>query len=300
MTSQRRAAVLTIGLLQMTPAATVGEAIAKAERFCRDAHRQGADIVVFPELWSEGYHRFAADDIDARGRFLASAISPEGDYVRHFQRLAAELGMAIVPTLLEAHPGGPRNSALLIDASGEIRLHYAKVHTCDFSALEACCTPGERFGVATIRTAVGDVRVGLMICYDREHPESARLLMLQGAEVILVPNACTLDEMRIRQVQVRGFENAVAVAVTNYASPHMNGRSVAVDATGALVAEAADGEGVILAQIDLAALREHRNSTIWGNAWRRPQRYGLLTDPAVAPPFVRTDALGRPFDRRRR
>ena len=65
-----------------------------------------------------------------------------------------------------------------------------KVHTCDFD-MEAALTPGDDFYVCTLDTAKGDVRIGAMICYDREFPESARILMLKGAELILTSNACT-------------------------------------------------------------------------------------------------------------
>lgn len=64
-----------------------------------------------------------------------------------------------------------------------------------------------------------------MICYDREFPESARILMPKGAELILVPNACFLEHNRISQLRARAFENTVAVAVANYAAPQENAPS---------------------------------------------------------------------------
>jgi N-carbamoylputrescine amidase len=81
----------------------------------------------------------------------------------------------------------------LIDRHGRIAFTYAKVHTCDFDLPERALTPGEDFHVAALDTAAGEVVVGAMICYDREFPESARVLMLKGVELILVPNACRLD-----------------------------------------------------------------------------------------------------------
>lgn len=72
---------------------------------------------------------------------------------------------------------------------------YAKVHTCDFG-MESAVTPGEAFGVCDLDTAAGPVRIGAMICYDREFPECARLLMLLGAELVLSPNACHMDVTR--------------------------------------------------------------------------------------------------------
>ena len=115
---------------------------------------------------------------------------------------------------------------------------YAKVHTCDFS-MEAACTPGDDFYVCSLDTDKGDVKVGAMICFDREFPESARILMLKGAELILTPNSCLLDDGRVGQFRARAFENMVGVAMTNYAAPQCNGRSVAFDAVSF---EEPDGE----------------------------------------------------------
>jgi len=61
-----------------------------------------------------------------------------------------------------------------------------------------------------------------MICYDREFPESARILMLKGAEIILTPNCCELEQSRLGQFRTRAFENMVGVAMANYAAPQDN------------------------------------------------------------------------------
>ena len=87
-------------------------------------------------------------------------------------------------------------------------LTYAKVHTCEFD-IEASCTPGDDFYVCDLDTAAGEVKLGAMICYDREFPESARILMLKGAEVILTPNSCPLEINRLSQYRARAFENMV-------------------------------------------------------------------------------------------
>ena len=85
---------------------------------------------------------------------------------------------------------------------------YAKVHTSDMKLTESNCTPGEDFYVCDLPVGNEKVKVGAMICFDREFPESARILMLKGAELVLTPNACSLDEKRINQFQARAFENA--------------------------------------------------------------------------------------------
>jgi predicted amidohydrolase len=169
------------------------------------------------------------------------------------------------------------------------------VQTCECD-LEAACTPGDGFYVCTLGTGKGDVRVGAMICFDREFPESARILMLQGAELILTPNACDMEDNRIGQFRARAFENMVAVALANYAAPQCNGHSVAFDAVAfgddeegldTCIVEAGEGEEVVLADLDLDRIRAYRKREVWGNAYRRPRCYGLLTALGVERPFVR-------------
>ncbi len=137
-----------------------------------------------------------------------------------------------------------------------------------------------------------------MICFDREFPESARILMLMGAEIILTPNACELEQHRIGQFRTRAYENMVGVAMANYAAPQENGHSVAFSPiafgeSGSLdtcLVQAGEEEGVYIAEFDLDAIRDWRRREAWGNAYRKPGRYSLLVSPEVAEPFVRADA----------
>jgi N-carbamoylputrescine amidase len=289
-----------VALLQMTGCGhDRTAALAKGEAFCRRARALGADIALFPEMWSVGMQFFDPRRAGAREAWQAQAVSRDDPFIRHFQSLARELQMAIALTYLEAWSGAPRDSVSLIDRRGEIRLTYAKVHTCEFD-VEAALTPGDAFPVCALETAEGEVQVGCMICYDREFPESARLLMLAGAELILTPNACTLDAHRLGQFKARAFENMVGVAMANYAAPQNNGHSVAFDAVAypvpdgeardTLIIEAGESEDVSVAMFDLNSIRAYRERETWGNAYRRPRLYGLLTATEVQPPFVRPGA----------
>ncbi len=276
--------------------------LAKGEAYCRKAREAGADVAVFPEMWNIGYRlpeRSAQGDPGVLETFAAQAVPTDGPFVRHFQDLARELKMAIAVTYLEKWTGRPRGSVSLIDRHGRLAATYAKVHTCAFDR-EAALTPGDRFEVVVLDTKGGPVKVGLMICFDREFPESARILMLQGAEVILVPNACGLETNRLAQVRARAFENMVGVAVANYARPQENGHSAAFDPRvfnedesprDNLIVEAGGDEAVVLADFDLAAIRRYREREVWGNAFRRPGTYGPLLSTRVDPPFVRRDRL---------
>ncbi len=170
--------LLKIALLQIAPCETLNGNLEKGIRYCEKAKEMGADIALFPEMWSNGYHIYNRP-VDV---WKAEAISIDGDFVNTFGHLAGELKMAIGITLLEKYEGAPRNTLVLFDRFGEQKFVYAKVHTCDFS-VERNLMSGQDFYVTTLDTACGEVKVGAMICYDREFPESARILMLKGAEL---------------------------------------------------------------------------------------------------------------------
>ena len=243
----------------------------------------GADIALFPEMWSDGY--FLPQE---EGAVDALAITADSEFICAFRELAKELDMAIGITFLEKHDPKPLNSILLFDRTGNERLHYSKVHICAF-ADETVLSPGENFYVTDLDIGRGTVRVGSMICFDREFPESARILMLKGAEVILAPNACPMEINRLSALRTRAYENKTAVVTCNYpkGQPDCNGHSSVFDGVAWLsdvpgvrdmcIFEAPEAEGVYLAGIDMDMLREYREHEVMGEKYRHPDKYGILT-----------------------
>ena len=287
---------LTIALLQLVPGNSAAENLTIGLSACRRAKERGADLALFPEMWSNGYRIYNRPVAD----WQAEALPADGEFVAAFGRLAAELEMAIGVTLLERWPGGPRNTLVLIDRRGKVRLTYAKVHTCDFGD-ERRLTPGDDFCVAELDVGRGTVKIGAMVCYDREFPESARILMLKGAEIVLVPNACPMEINRLSQLRARAFENMVGIATVNYpyGHPDCNGHSSAFDGIAyredepgsrdTLVIEAGEREGIYIADFTIRELREYRKREVHGNAYRRPEKYAMLISEDIREPFVRDD-----------
>ena len=287
---------LKIALLQLTPTGSLQGNLEKGLDACRKAKKMGADLALFPEMWSNGYAIY-----DRPGsEWMAEAIPTDSDFICQFGKLAQELEMAIGITLLETYETGPRNTLILFDRLGHRILTFAKFHTCDFD-VESHLTRGEDFYVEELDTACGKVKVGAMICFDREFPESARILMLKGAEVILTPNACPMEINRLSQLRARAYENMLCVATCNYPDtvPDCNGNSTVFDGIAYLpglegsrdtcILQADEKEGIYLAELDLKQLREYRRSEDHGNAYRRPQKYGLLVDEHIDEPFVRAN-----------
>ncbi|MBR3032171.1 MAG: carbon-nitrogen hydrolase family protein [Clostridiales bacterium] len=279
---------LKIAFLQLIPGKDQEENLNKGIEACRRAKEMDADIALFPEMWNDGYYLPQVPDA-----LEALAITKESAFVEEFRALALELQMAIGITFLEKNPKGekPLNSVVFFDRTGKEILHYSKVHTCAFD-LEKVLAPGEDFYVTDLDFGRGTVRFGSMICFDREFPESARILMLKGAELILHPNACPMEINRLAALRTRAYENMVAVATCNYAAgqPDCNGHSVLFDGVPWLpdepgvrdmcVLECPGDEGVYVAALDLDQLRGHRSRDVMGDKYRRVSTYGPLIEKA--------------------
>ena len=275
---------LKIALLQLLPNGTLEGQLSKGMDACKKVRDMGADIALFPEMWSDGYalpqDRQELDEL---------SVDLDGDFVQNFRKLAADLQMAIGITILERHDPKPLNTLILFDRKGEKRLHYAKVHTCDFDK-ERILSSGEDFYVVDLDIGRDKIKVGAMICFDREFPESARILMLKGAEVILAPNACPMEINRLSALRTRAYENMLAVATCNYpkGQPDCNGHSTVFDGVAWLrdepgsrdmcVLESPEEEGIYLAEIDMDLLREYRENEIMGDKYRHPDKYEILLE----------------------
>ena len=275
--------MLKISLLQIAPTGILTGNLEKGIAASREARAQGADIALFPEMFSIGYGIY---DRPAE-EWTAEAISAGDRFIQSFGDLAAELDMAVGITFLEKHVPKPRNTLMLFDRHGKCALKYSKVHTCDFDA-EAALSPGEGFYVCELDTAAGTVKIGAMICFDREFPESARILMLEGAEIILAPNACPMEINRLSALRTRAYENMCAVATCNYPEsvPDCNGHSTVFDGVAwfrdepgvrdMCILEADGSEGVFTAGIDLDMLRDYRAHEVMGKTYRKVRAYGPL------------------------
>lgn len=285
---------LKIALLQIASCYDLEKNLKKGIEYCKKAKELGADIALFPEMWSNGYNIYNREVAE----WKKEAIKADSVFVASFQELAKDLEMAIAVTILEDYYGKPRNTMILFDRFGNKKMTYAKVHTCDFD-VEQNLLPGDDFYVTSLDTKCGAVQVGAMICYDREFPESARILMLKGAELILVPNACPMEINRLSQLRGRAYENMLAIATCNYpiATPDCNGNSSIFDGMAYLpdvhgsrdtcILQADEKEGIYVGCIDLDVLRSYRQDEVHGNCYRKVDKYKILLSDEVNYPFIR-------------
>lgn len=276
---------IKIAFLQILPGKSRDENLSIGRKACIEAKEKGAEIALFPEMWSDGYNL-----PQEYTELKKLAIKKEDDFIKEFRNLASELQIAIGITFLEEHSPKPLNSVIIFDREGKEILHYSKVHTCAFD-LEKVLDGGDNYYTADLDFGRGTVKIGSMICFDREFPESARILMLKGAEIILAPNACPMEINRLATLRTRAYENMVAVATCNYPEGHpdCNGRSTLFDGVpwnegevrDMCVFEAPETSGVYVAELDLDSLRTHRSNDIMGDKYRRPDKYNILSDDSV-------------------
>lgn len=277
---------LKIAFLQLASGKTLEEQQNIGIEACKEAKEKGADVALFPEMWSDSYY-IPADEEELN----SLAISKDSDFIESFRSLSQELEMAIGITFLEKaeNKKRPLNSVIFFDRTGKEIMHYSKVHTCAF-ADEVVLDEGDDFYVADLDFGRGTIKFGSMICFDREFPESARILMLKGAEIILQPNACPLEINRLSALRTRAYENMLAVATCNYPKGHpdCNGHSVLFDGVPWLpeepgvrdmcVFEAPGDAGVYVAELDIDQLRRHRSRDVMGDRYRHPDKYKILSE----------------------
>lgn len=248
----------------------------------QEAAEHGADILLLPEAFLTGYELPMTN---------GEALSDDSPYLLKICNAAKALRLGVVVTAITKGRQKPQNAAYVVDKSGTVLMKYAKVHTCDF-ADEACLESGDSFFVCDFH----GVRLGIMICYDREYPESARVLMLKGAEIILVPNDCGAMKPRLAALSTRAYENMVGIAMANPNGINA-GHSCAFspicwDENGnctdnvLLMADEA-AEGLFYAEFDMDAIRSYRECEMMGNTFRKVKAYdGLLSDK-IEYPFIR-------------
>lgn len=254
----------------------------KIKRVIKEAAMHGADLVLLPECFVTGYDLPIAYE---------ECIDTDGVEIKEICEAAKQFRVGVVLSSFTKGKSKPQNSAFVISKSGEVLMQYAKVHTCDF-ADERILESGNEFKICDF----DGVKIGIMICYDREYPESARILMLKGAEIILVPNDCGAMRPRIQALSTRAYENMVGVVMANpngsnagcscaYSPICWDKKGNCVDNTIMLADELT--EGIFYADFDMDRLRDYRSHEMMGNTFRKVEAYQELLDKTVRDPFVR-------------
>lgn len=259
-----------------------------AERLVRQSAAGGAQVILIQELFETPY--FCQDQLPENFRLARPSGGNEG--IARFQSLARELGVVLPFSFFERDNQAYFNSVAMIDAGGEVLGIYRKTHIPDGPGYQEkyYFNPGDT-GFRVWDTAFG--RIGLGICWDQWFPETARCLVLQGAEVLLYPTAIGTEPQYPewdsrdhwqRVMQGHAAANMVPLVASNRTGTERGsqsemtfyGSSFIADETGKKVSEAGrSGEVVLLHTFDLDAIRNLRAQ--WGFFRdRRPGHYGAI------------------------
>jgi predicted amidohydrolase len=244
---------------------------ARVERVAELVESQsGADLVVLPELW-------APTGMGYRG-WVAAAEPVEGPTVDAIARAARKIGATVhAGSILEqAAPGasdlGPQgrgrwNTSVLIGPDGQVQATYRKIHRFGFAQGEpTLIEAGTDLVTADLETAAGPFRLGLATCYDLRFPELFRGLLDAGASAFVIPAAWPARRVEHWTLlgRARAVENQCVVIQCNTGGTHagvpMGGHSQVVSATGEVLAEAGDGEEVLVVDLDPEAITGWRQS----------------------------------------
>jgi predicted amidohydrolase len=256
----------TWSALQLSSQASVDDNLEAVRRLARRAVARGARVVVLPENFA-----LMGDEADKREHAepLPEPPSPleslSGTKVaRAVSELARELSIHVVAGGMPERSSDaerPFNTACVFDPTGALTARYRKVHLFDVE-LEAGGTYRESASTSAgdepVVTELDGARVGLSICYDLRFPELYRALSSQGAEVLVVPAAFTLDTgkdhwevlVRARAIEAQAFVVAAAQWGTHPRGRRTFGRSMIVDPWGTVLAQASEGEGLAVAELD--------------------------------------------------
>jgi len=278
---------LRVALVQSAPTEDPNENVKRAEETIRKAAARGAQLVCLPELFRTPY--FPQEETAAHFEFAEPIPGPTTE---RLSPLAKELGVVVIASLFERRAAGIyHNTTVVLDTDGSTAGLYRKMHIPDDPLFfeKFYFTPGD-LGFDAIETAVG--RIGVLICWDQWFPEAARLVALDGAEILFYPTAIGwLDgevesenaaqrEAWITAQRAHAIANGVFVAAVNRTGREGKlsffGSSFVADPQGRMIAQASSSdEELLIVDCDPARIEQERR------AWpflrdRRIDAYGDL------------------------
>jgi deaminated glutathione amidase len=255
---ERPTSTLRAAAVQLTATPDKAANLQAADRLVRRAAADGARLVVLPEKWS----------VLGRGSDLREGAEPlDGPAITWARDAARDLGIDLVAGSVSERVAGEdklRNTSLHIGPDGEIKATYRKMHMFDVEVEGTVYRESEHEAPGddvVLSTTADGVELGLTVCYDIRFPELYRILAVRGARVITIPAAFTVPTTRDHWevlVRARAIEDQCFVIAANQVGTHVEGlasggRSMIVDPWGLVLAQAADAQTVITADLDLDA-----------------------------------------------
>lgn len=237
---------VSIGQLAVTDVKSAN--LAAMRKATAEAARDGSSLIVFPEM-AMWFQKGLSD------AFVTNAEKIPGPFTKAIDALAKEFAIAIAVGMNEAVEGEAKayNTIYVTSRSGEAIATYRKVHLYDAFGLRESDVISPSDTTEPMVFEVEGTRFGLMTCYDLRFPESARILVDAGAEVLLLPSAWTpgvrKEDHWETLVRARAIENTSYVIASNQAAPLSTGSSMIVDPMGIVVTQLMEGPETRTAEI---------------------------------------------------
>lgn len=250
---------LTVALGQFRPGASTDTNLEQIRLFTEQAVDRGAKLIVFPEYSSYFNRQIGADTVE-------HAQPIDGLFVETVRSIASEHNIAVVAGLDEKAPDGDKfmNTIVAVTPDGELAATYRKVHLYDaFGSAESTWALAGGTDQHPV-FSFGDSTVGLQTCYDLRFPESSRVLVDAGVDVICTPAQWVpgpLKELHwTTLIQARAIENTVYVLAADHAAPAGVGRSCVVDPAGVVIGAAADEDALVVAELNMQRIAHVRKT----------------------------------------
>ncbi|MEM0272158.1 MAG: carbon-nitrogen hydrolase family protein [Thermoprotei archaeon] len=251
---------LRIACTQVASSRSKEDNLQKIEKYARLAKRNGAEMVVFPEVFMCYFS--PEDTLEQRSK---QAESLSGKFVKTVREISRENGVSITVGIHESVEGSLKtyNTTVTTDENGEIINVYRKTHLYDaFNYTESAATQQSNNPLKVFR--YGDFNVGVMVCYEVRFPEIARTLTLKGADIILIPSAWVKgynkEDQWLTLVKARAIENTVYIATSNQIGNIYTGITSFVDPLGVILHRMNESEGYIVGEASRERLKTARHT----------------------------------------
>lgn len=266
---------MRVGLVQINTQEHRQHNVARAIELIGQAASQGAELVALPEC---------VTFLGRREHHAANAEALDGETAHAFAAAAKQYGVWLHggSIIEKTGQGKDYNTTMVFNPQGERVAVYRKIHLFDVDIAPGSYRESDTYlpGDQIVTTDINGVTLGLTICYDMRFPELYRCLALAGAKVIAVPAAFTAFTgkdhweplLRARAIENQCYIIAPAQWGEHPVGRQCYGRSLIINPWGTVIAQAPDGEGVVVANLDMAELERIRKS-VPSLANRRPQIY---------------------------
>ena len=230
----------------------------KALHLLDEAKRQGAELVAFPEFLMA----FSPASQSA-AELTTVAESVDGPFIAALRKSAGEVKLGVLAAIYETSPITHRvyDTAVWLDSAGNIASVYRKLHLYDAFGFKESDKFHPGADIAPLIN-FADAHCGTMICYDLRFPELARLLTLDGANILFAPSGWVQGDLKVEHwqtmIKARALENGCFVIAPNQVGNIYTGHSMAVDPLGRTLVDLQEREGLAVVDIDLALVKEVR------------------------------------------